>query len=550
MNKLHTLLLAFSAVTSAKIWADGPALQRSALQAPALTTSSEAKESPIRKLMELLAKAKQQKAPGPITPELQAAAPIQTISSAQDLVSLAKSQGLSFKDALEKMGVGVSKRFSKRLNGKKGQKLFLNKIKKEGLSWQDAAASLKLKGLAEIAPANKAVTQDPFSDFEAYLQNTFPTDNAGLLMSTLLDSWQSILRNSSDSVLLQDFASCFTDVENQILGSMNTACQTKYGTLLNQAQLDSLITFQKAMALKDAATLANICPVVANTIFDATKTNTDQLSKDLLSSLTHDFKTAYRIIEKSLSRDSFDNADTLSLENTLVAGKYTGLTNWGQLQAKALKVLETALDYKMDRQGLGRLIYGGTTIAALATCADKTAVKNNDDFKFACKKLDSTGNVVEDTFKVDKYSTLIDNILMKVPAIFTFTSKWDKARGTNINYVLADNRDYAVTAPKANQSLTLQLLAAAGDESIEDHNELTAAEKPAAYYIRQLLNGGAPSDTWLSRNDYTICGIAPGMDENDGPEGRRNRMEEGQENPSEEEGGRRGNNRNNVNWEN
>ena len=543
MNKLHTLLLAFSTMTSATAWAEAPALQ-----SPALATSSEAKESPFKKLMALLAKAKQQQAQGQAQGPV---APAPAVSSGQELVSLIKSQGLSFKDALEKMGVGVNKRFSKRLNGKRGQKLFLNRIKKEGLSWQDAAASLKPAAAAEAAPlASATCPGDPFDDFEKFLKANYTTDNAGALLAALVDSWQSILRNSSDSGLLQAFASCFTDVQNQIFGSMHTSCQTKYGTLLNQDQLNILITFQKAMALKDAATLTKICPTLTCTVFDATKSNADQISKDLISNLTCDFKTAYRLIEQSLSRDSFDNADILDTSAPKLTEKtYTGLTQWGQLQAKALQALEIALDYKMDRQGLGRLIYGGKTIAALATY-DKDQITSDKDFLFACKKLDKNGEVVVDEYKVDKYSTLIDNVLTKVPAIFTSVFFEDpNDAGIKGDRVQANGRGYMVTNKETNQSLTLQLLAAAGEGSIDDRNELTSAEKPAAYYTRQLLNGEAPRDTWLSRNNYTIYNTALCAGPNGNiAEGRRGSRESSQETPSEERN-IRPNNRNNVSWE-
>ncbi|OJU73274.1 MAG: hypothetical protein BGO07_03870 [Alphaproteobacteria bacterium 40-19] len=535
MNKLHTLLLAFSAMTSAKIWADGPALQGAALQAPALTTSSEAKESPFKKLIELLAKAKQkQSSAAQESSALQGIAQ-PSISSAEDLVSLVKSQNLSFKDALEKMGVNVAKRFSKRLNGKKGQKFFLNRIKKEGLSWQAAAASLKPATPADIAPANKTPVGDLWSDFTKYLQDNFPADNAGLLMSTLLNSWQSIMGDISNSDLLEAFANCVLNMEDQLSGSVFSAFKTKYKSILENRALDNLVNFQKSLFLKDPSKTIEETSAVITNVFNVIKNNTDDLSKELKKTLTGNFEKAYRLIENSLSRNSFDNADTLNPTNPLTAATYTGLTTLGTAQAGALQLLQEALDYKMDRQGLGRLIYGGKTIAALAAHPTTNAITSDNNFQFACQKLDNTGAVVVDLDKRTQYETLIDNILTKVPAIFRATDS-----------VIAEPRNYAVTANTKNQSLTLQLLAAASCDPIEDHYELTAAEKPGAYYMRQLLNGGAPSDTWLARTNARI--YAPEQEGEDG-EGRRNHMDEGQENRSESRSARQ-NNRNDIVWGN
>lgn len=553
MNKLHTLLLVFSAMTSAKIWADGPELQGSALQAPELNTSSATKESPFKKLMALLAKAKQQKAQGPVAPSLQASAPTQTISSAQDLVSLIRSQGLSFKDALEKMGMGVSKRFSKRLDGKRGQRVFLKKIKKEGLSWQDAAASLKPAAPAEVAPLASTTCPpgSPFDDFEAYLNRTYGC--IGKTMSNFLESWKNILDNPLSNNF-SDYSKYQEDLEGQVHGFIKKSYQDQYKSILSCSQLSDLLEFEEAFVFQKTDELAKTCLPVVSNVYNSIKNSTDPLAKGLCAELRNDFYKAYRIVEKSLSIGSFDNADS-AMTDDAVAGNYTGLTAIGATQASALKSLQEALGYTMDRQGFGRLIYGDKTIAALAAYTEGanpaySNIANDPDFKFACTNIGIGGTAQVDPCLVTKNGSLINNILTKVPAIST--QYFDR-----ISQTLSDVKDlttylqaagYAVTKPGKNQSLTLQLLAAANSDPIGNHYELTEAEKPGAYYMRQLLNGGAASTTWLARNNTVIRNPAP-EDAEDNLENRRNRMEEGQENRSESRSARP-NNRNNIVWEN
>lgn len=548
MNKLHTLLLAFSTMTSATAWAEAPALQ-----SPALATSSEAKESPFKKLMALLAKAKQQQAQGQAQGPV---APAPAVSSGQELVSLIKSQGLSFKDALEKMGVGVNKRFSKRLNGKRGQKLFLNRIKKEGLSWQDAAASLKPAAAAEAAPlASATCPGDPFADFEAYLNSTYGC--MGKTMSNFLESWKNLLDNPLSNSF-SNYSQYQEALASELHGVIEKANKDQYKSILSCSQLEDLLDFEKAFIFQKTDALARTCLPAAN-LYNSIKNSTDPLAKGLCAALKNDFYKAYRIVEKSLSIDSFDNADKLT--GPITAGQYTGLSATGECQASALKALQEALDYTMDRQGLGRLIYGNKTIAALATLANQADVKADPDFLFACTNIGIGGTPQHNPCLVTKYGSLIDGILTKVPAISTqyFNGMtFSGSTNTSVNqkapqtlsavsnlttYLKAAG--YTVTDPGKNQSLTLQLWAAANNDPISNCYLLTEAEKPGAYFMRQLLNGGSPSDAWLAR-DNTVIKSPAGQDED--AENRRNPREQSQENPSEERN-IRPNNRNNVSWE-
>lgn len=563
MNKLHTLLLVFSAMTSAKIWADGPELQGSALQAPELNTSSATKESPFKKLMALLAKAKQQKAQGPVAPSLQASAPTQTISSAQDLVSLIRSQGLSFKDALEKMGMGVSKRFSKRLDGKRGQRVFLKKIKKEGLSWQDAAASLKPAAPAEVAPLSSTTCPpgSPFDDFENFLKANYTTDNAGALLAALVDSWQSLVGDFSNVDAFSHLISSNQLMEDKILNSALGALQKKYAGIVDPVALQKLLDFKKALVLKQESDVTNLSPEVVNTVFNAIKTRTDDLSKQLKQALTTDFQKAYRLVEKSLSRDDFDNADSASTKDNIktpdanTAVDYTGLTDSGAKKTSALKSLQEALDFSMTRQGLNRLIYGNKSLTSMslydgkgsaAVDANTAATKlfADKNIQWACSVVNN-GTATPSTALLNQEVALIDSLITAT----SYLGDYIPAAGTNKLDTVKGVYSAAITPTPAevlkNQGFTLKLLAAASDDSIADHYELTPAEKTGAYCLRQLLN--RKTLPTLRSND--VYNSPAPEDAEDNLENRRNRMEEGQENRSESRSARP-NNRNNIVWEN
>lgn len=562
MNKLHILLLAFSAMTSAKLWADEPTLQGSTLQTPEsqnpeLTKTSEVKESALKKLMTLLAKAKQQQTSGPVAPALQAVAPAQTVSSGQDLVSLVKVQSLSFKDALEKMGLNVNKRFAKKLNGKKGQKLFLNKIKKEGLSWQAAAASLKAAAPAETAPsANTTLPNDPFSDFENYINTTYTTDNAGPLMSALLNNWQSIVGDWSNTDLLEAFANSVLAMQDQISGSVFSAFKTKYTSILGDSALNNLVDFQKALFLKNSSDLTSLAPSVVSSVFDVIKNNQDDLSTQLKATLKNNFQKAYRLVESSLNRSDFDNADSASTKANMTtptattAAAYTGLTSTGDIKALALKSLQEALDFTMTRQGLGRLIYGKKALTSMSLYSGKgeaaagttpaTLLFADPNIQWACTVVNGSTTTVSND-RLNQEVNFIDS-LITAPAYLgdmitpAGTDTLDKKLGA-----------YSTATPTAaevlkNQGFTLKLLAAASDDSIADHYELTPAEKTGVYCLRQLLNG-KPLPTLRGNGVFNN----PASENDDNLEGRNNRMQE--ENRSESRSVR-GRNNNDIVWGN